>query len=176
MIKSNTILGTASDHLSAAPSLALAQKWGTETLVVRGAACPPQHSLVDARTAEGGCVAICLLQIRQGFLIQLHGISGQPAFQLSNIPLQTEKRRSPIYTLSIPCHFYHQHCIFIDIVLEMKLNESRKLPHQVNKRVKKQNEQYLFAIHSEHFTWLKLILKLVGLQLKMGLWYWVCRN
>lgn len=39
--------------------------------------------LMHASSAEGGRVAISLLQVRQGLFVQLHGISGEPAFYLS---------------------------------------------------------------------------------------------
>lgn len=39
--------------------------------------------LMHASSAEGGRVAVSLLQVRQGLFVQLHGISGEPAFYLS---------------------------------------------------------------------------------------------
>lgn len=37
---------------------------------------------MHACSAEGGRVAVALLQVRQGLFVQLHGISGKPAFYL----------------------------------------------------------------------------------------------
>lgn len=39
--------------------------------------------LMHSSSAEGGRVAVSLLQVRQGLFVQLHGISGEPAFYLS---------------------------------------------------------------------------------------------
>lgn len=39
--------------------------------------------LMHACSAEGGCVAVGFLQVRQGLFVQLHGISGKPAFYLT---------------------------------------------------------------------------------------------
>lgn len=38
--------------------------------------------LMHACSAEGGRVAVGFLQVRQGLFVQLHGISGKPAFYL----------------------------------------------------------------------------------------------
>ncbi len=39
--------------------------------------------LMHACSAEGGRVAVSFLQVRQGLFVQLHGISGKPAFYLT---------------------------------------------------------------------------------------------
>lgn len=39
--------------------------------------------LMHACSAEGGRVAVGFLQVRQGLFVQLHGISGKPAFYLT---------------------------------------------------------------------------------------------
>lgn len=44
--------------------------------------------LVHARSAEGSRVAVRLLQVRQGLLVQLHGISGKPTFELATPPMK----------------------------------------------------------------------------------------
>lgn len=38
--------------------------------------------LVHAGSAEGSCVAVGFLQVRQCLFVQLHGIFGEPAFDL----------------------------------------------------------------------------------------------
>lgn len=39
--------------------------------------------LMHPCSAEGGSVAVGFLQVRQGLFVQLHGISGKPAFYLT---------------------------------------------------------------------------------------------
>lgn len=47
--------------------------------------------LVHARSAEGSRVAVGLLQVRQGLLVQLHGVPGEPAFQLAISPMEPDE-------------------------------------------------------------------------------------
>lgn len=66
--------------------------------------------LVHARPAEGGRVAVRLLQVRQGLFVQLHGVPGEPTFELATPPMKpfapthTQKRdqRRRLASLTTP--------------------------------------------------------------------------
>lgn len=55
--------------------------------------------LVHARSAEGSRVAVGLLQVGQGLLVQLHGIPGEPAFQLATPPVKPDQSHGSGTTL-----------------------------------------------------------------------------
>lgn len=50
--------------------------------------CYVSSLLMHARSAEGGGVAVGLLQVGQSLFVQLHGISGKPALYLATSQLK----------------------------------------------------------------------------------------
>lgn len=63
--------------------------------------------LMHACSAEGSRVAVSLLQVRQGLFVQLHGVSGEPAFQLAAPPMKTEASHRSGVRLKVKVCFSH---------------------------------------------------------------------